>query len=78
MKCNRVSAVASGLIISTLPNTPSPFWTCGTVIGLCDLRNELIQDYHNNYSNKIKKLIKDFGDEFMEDVKSFQIYDLSE
>ena len=78
MKCNRVSAVASGLIISTLPGTPSPFWTCGTVIGLCDVRNELVQAYRNNYSNKIKKIVKDFTDEFMEDVKFLQIEDLSE
>ena len=78
MKCNRVSAVASGLIISTLPGTPSPFWTCGTVIGLCDVRNELIQAYHNNYYTKTEKIIKDFTDEFMKDVKSLQIDDLSE
>tara|TARA_A100001015_G_scaffold321595_1_gene453277 strand:- start:8835 stop:9068 length:234 start_codon:yes stop_codon:yes gene_type:complete len=77
MKYNIIHAVASGLIISTFPDTPSPFWTCGTVIGLCDVRNELVHAYRTNYKTT-EKSIKDFISEFTEDVKSFQIYDLSE
>lgn len=39
---SRLTAIAAGLFISVLPDTPGPFWTTLAVTELCEIREDML------------------------------------
>jgi hypothetical protein len=53
----RLTAIAAGLFISMLPDTPGPFWTTLTVTGLCEMRENILCNTNIQITN-VTELLK--------------------
>lgn len=67
----RVVDVAAGIAISTLPTTPSAFWTCGTVHTLCEMHRSLLRR-DVAWTSHARRVLRELEKMDAEEIASFE------